>query len=192
MKQLNVFPECYVDTNLVSYLLGANVKHKSSCNEVVKALNKSESFAMGIIDADKRMPTFDAGFSEYVSKAVPSGSGEHLTMFIHGDGKRFLFTVKPAMDKFIIDAAAECGIKLPSYGLPASLNEFKKITKSIQAADDSNLRRLFGDINGSAEFQRFRNTLKYLTAKEYSADLSIVKKFFDGELTSADLGQYLL
>lgn len=192
MRQLNVFPECYVDTNLVSYLLGANVKHKSSCNEVVKALNKSESFAVGIIDADKRMPTFDAGFAKHVPKAVPIGGGEHLTMFIHEDGKRFLFTVKPAMDGFILDAANECGIKLASYGFPASLAEFKKITKRIQAADDSNLRRLFAGINNSSEFQRFRNTLKYLTAKEYSADVSIVKKFFDGELTSADLGQYLL
>ena len=49
MKQLNVFPECYVDTNLVCYLLGADVKHKSSCNEVVKALNKSNGFAVGIM-----------------------------------------------------------------------------------------------------------------------------------------------
>jgi hypothetical protein len=39
MKQYNVFPECNVDTNLVGYLLGGYPKHKSSCNEVVKAVN---------------------------------------------------------------------------------------------------------------------------------------------------------
>ena len=65
MKQYNVFPECNVDTNLVGYLLGGYPKHKSSCNEVVKAVNASDQFAVGIIDADKRAATMDAGFAEY-------------------------------------------------------------------------------------------------------------------------------
>ena len=46
MKQYNVFPECNVDTNLVGYLLGGYPKHKSSCNEVVKAVNVSDQFAV--------------------------------------------------------------------------------------------------------------------------------------------------
>lgn len=192
MRQLNVFPECYVDTNLVSYLLGSNVKHKSSCNEVVKALNKSETFAVGIIDADKRMPTFDAGFIKHIrNNATVDDYNKHLTMYIHNDGKRFLFTVKPAMDTFIMDAAEECGIKLVNYGFPSTLAEFKKITKTVQAAGDPKLRRLFMGINGAAELQRFRNTLKYLTSKEYDTDVSIVKKFFDGELSSSELVNYL-
>ena len=37
MKQMNVFPECNVDTNLVGFILGGYVKHKSTCNEVAKA-----------------------------------------------------------------------------------------------------------------------------------------------------------
>ena len=64
-EQMNVFPECNVDTNLVSYILGGYVKHKSCCNEVVKAVNSSETFAIGIIDADKRHATMDKGFYEY-------------------------------------------------------------------------------------------------------------------------------
>lgn len=191
MRQLNVFPECYVDTNLVSYLLGSNVKHKSSCNEVVKALNKSEAFAIGIIDADKRMPTFDAGFTKYIRKDTNAVDNKHLTMYIHNDGKRFLFTVKPAIDTFIMDAAEECGIKLTAYGFPSTLSEFKRITKTVQAAGDPKLRRLFMGINGATELQRFRNTLKYLTSKEYNTDVSIVKKFFDGELSSSELVNYL-
>ena len=191
MKQLNVFPECYVDTNLVSYLLGSSVKHKSSCNEVVKALNRSDVFAVGIIDADKRMPTIDAGFSEYVPKVVEDAAKRHLTMYINDDGKRFLFTVKPAMDKFIMDAADECGVKLTSFGFPSNLSEFKRITKTIQAADDSKLRNLFSGIKDSGEFQRLRNTLKYLMWKQYDVDVQIVRGFFDGELLSDDLAKYL-
>lgn len=187
MKQLNVYPECYVDTNLVAYILGKDVKHKSSCNEVVKALNNSEEFAVGIIDADKRMPTFDSGFVKY---GVDGASG-HLSLFIHNDGKRFLFTVKPAMDKFIMDASAGCDVSLRELGFPTDLNGFKKVTKSIMASEDAGLRRLFAAISGFEELQRFRNTLKYLTAKQYLADVSVVKKFFDGELKSNDLCRYL-
>ena len=180
-----------MDTNLVSYLLGANVKHKSSCNEVVKALNGSDVFAVGIIDADKRMPTIDAGFSEHVPKVAEGASGRHLTMFIHEDGKRFLFTVKPAMDKFIMDAAAECDVRLGTFGFPEDLPAFKRITKTIQAAEDSKLRNLFSGIRESSEFQRLRNTLKYLITKQYDIDVQVVRDFFDGALQSPDLVKYL-
>lgn len=188
MKQLNVYPECYVDTNLVAYILGKDVKHKSSCNEVVKALNNSEEFAVGIIDADKRMPTFDSGFVKYGA----DGALGHLSLFIHNDGKRFLFTVKPAMDRFIMDAAEGCGVSLREFGFPITLSGFKKVTKSIMAADDAGLRRLFSAISGFEELQRFRNTLKYLTAKQYLVNVSVVKEFFDGELKATDLCRYIL
>jgi hypothetical protein len=107
MKQYNVFPECNVDTNLVGYLLGGYPKHKSSCNEVVKAVNGTDQFAIGIIDADKRSATMDEGFVEYKLDEGVDGINRHVAMYTHGDGKRYLFTVKPAMDKFILDANQE-------------------------------------------------------------------------------------
>ena len=142
MKQMNVFPECNVDTNFVGYILGGFVKHKSTCNEVTKAINNSQEFAVGIIDADKRMATLDSGFKQYEIEIV-DGKHRHVAMFIHNDGKRFVFTVKPAMDKFILDAAKEVGVDIKSVGFPSSLDEFKKYTKRIQAANDPQLRNLF-------------------------------------------------
>lgn len=58
MKQkmlLNVLPECYVDTNMIEYLLDAGVNHQHSCSKVVGQLNTafSDRFAIGIIDKDK-------------------------------------------------------------------------------------------------------------------------------------------
>ena len=54
-KLFNVIPECYIDTNLIEFLLNAKVNHQHSCNNVIKALNnKKEEFAIGIIDNDKR------------------------------------------------------------------------------------------------------------------------------------------
>ena len=188
---MNVYPECNVDTNLVGYILGGYVKHKSTCNEVAKALNKSNEFAIGIIDADKRMATLDVGFKKYDNGYEADGEKVHLTMYIHSDGKRFMFTVKPAMDKFLLDAAKQLGIDLKAAGYPSTLEAFKKETKRIQAADDSKLRNLFAMIRDNEELQRFRNTLKYLMKKQYDVDIDIVKSFFDGNLTNSDLPNYL-
>ena len=191
MKQLNVFPECYIDTNLVGFILGGYVKHKSTCNEVAKAVNKSNEFAIGIIDADKRMATLDSGFEKYDNGYEADGENVHVTMYIHSDGKRFMFTVKPAMDKFLLDAAKQLGINLKDAGYPSTLEAFKKETKRIQAAEDAKLRNLFAMILDNEELQRFRNTLKYLMKKQYDADIDIVKSFFDGSLTKIDLPKYL-
>ena len=37
-KLLNVLPECYVDTNLIEYLLNAGVNHQHCCSKVVGQL----------------------------------------------------------------------------------------------------------------------------------------------------------
>ena len=191
MKQHNVFPECNVDTNLVGFILGGYAKHKSSCNEVVKAVNHAAGFAVGVIDADKRQATMDSGFEEYKLDENVDGERRHIAMFVHQDGRRFMFTVKPAMDKFILDAAAVQHVDLRKAGFPTTLEGFKKVTKRIQAADDHDLRKLFGMIAGYDELQRFRNTLKYLMTKQYDVDVDTAKRFFKGDLSSDDLAVYL-
>lgn len=191
MKQHNVFPECNVDTNLVGHILGGYAKHKSCCNEVVKAVNGTDEFAVGIIDADKRLATMDAGFSKYEQPEGCEGRNVHLDMYIHQDEKRYVFTVKPAMDRFIMDAATELNVNLREVGFSNTLAGFKKETKRVQAANDPKLRRLFQRIADSQELTRFRNTLKYLMAKQYDAKPSVAMQFFDGELTTANLAEIL-
>lgn len=190
-KQLNVYPECYVDTSLVSYLLAGCVKHKSSCNEVVKALNNSDTFAIGIIDADKRMPTIDPGFKEYELDEKVDGEKRHIRLYIHNDNRRFLFTVYKAMDSFIFHAAIHQQANMEAFGNAQDVDEFLKYTKSVQSGTDPKLRRLYGEIDDYPEMMRFRNTLKYLMAKLYEVDIEIVKRFFDGRLEKEDLHQYL-
>ena len=191
MKQFNVFPECNVDTNLVGFLVGGFAKHKSCCNEVVKAVNNADSFAIGIIDADKRQATMDPGFKEYVLQEPVDGEHRHVAMFVHEDGKRFMFTIKPAMDKFVWDAARQQGVSMRDAGYSASFEGFKKDTKRIQAATDAKLRNLFDKISGCPELQRLKNTLKYLVNMQYEADVAVAKQFFDGTLTSDNLSENL-
>ena len=190
MRQKRVFPECNVDTNLVCHILGGAAMHKSTCNEVVKAVNGSDSFSIGIIDADKRPATMDPGFEEFVESQKADGESKHLTMFVHRDAKRYMFTVKPAMDKFILDAAKEQNVDLRKAGFATSLDGFKRQTKRTQASNDPLLRRLFAQIEHNPELRRFRNTLKYLTTMQYNADPDTAKRFFTGELGDDDLQQY--
>lgn len=176
-----------MDTNFVGHLLGGAVMHKSTCNEVVKAVNKSDQFAVGIIDADKRLATMDAGFVAYEQAPAADGENKHVTMFVHADGKRFMFTVNPAMDKFILDAAKEQKVDMAAAGYDSTLEGFKKETKRISAANDPKLRRLFDLIKDNSELMRFRNTLRYLMTAMYEADPKVAKRYFDGTLTEDDL-----
>ena len=189
MKQERIFPECYIDTNLVSYIVGGHVMHKSSCNEVVKAVNSSDSFAVGIIDADKRLATMDAGFQKY--EPEQNAHHEHISMYVHADGKRFIFTVHPAMDKFILDAASHQGVRVEDFGYPSAMKDFTKFTKKITAANDSRFRNLISAIAKYPEMQRFRNTLKYMISNKQHIDINVAKRFFNGTLDSASLPQYL-
>ena len=189
MKQERIFPECYIDTNLVSYIVGGHVMHKSCCNEVVKAVNQSDSFAIGIIDEDKRLARMDAGFKIY--EPAQNVGVKHISMFIHDDGKRFVFTVRPAMDKFILDAAAHQRVKVEDFGYPSALKEFTRCTKKITAANDSNFRGLISAVVKYPEMQRFRNTLKYLVSNKGSIDIEVAKRFFCGTLDNSWLQQYI-
>ncbi len=182
MKQQRVFPECNVDTNFVGHLIGVEAMHKSSCNEVVKAVNLSDQFAIGIIDADKRMPTMDEGFVRFDQSKESDGENKHVSMYIHNDGKRYMFTVKPAMDKFILDAANQQNVDMKAAGYSSTLEGFKKETKRITASNDPKLRKLFDLIKNNPEVKCFKNTLKYLIAFQYNADIETAKNFFDGSL----------
>ena len=129
----------------------------------------------------------DPGFSEFQLPEPVDGEHRHVAMFVHEDCKRYIFTVKPAMDKFVWDAANAEGVNMLEAGYSTSFEKFKKETKRVQAATDTKLRNLFNLIVGYPELQKLRNTLKYLICKQYDSDPDTAKKFFDGTLTNDNL-----
>ncbi len=68
MKDLDIIPECYIDTNLIETILNTKgcytegVNHQKGCNTVVKTMNDPKKlkneFALGIVDADKQQPSY--------------------------------------------------------------------------------------------------------------------------------------
>lgn len=99
-KMMNVLPECYVDTNLIEYLLDAAVNHQHSCSKVVGQLNSTfaDRFAIGIIDKDK----VELG---YIRECEDIAKTEHLTLMKHRTRPQYLITIAPTSvdDDYIND-----------------------------------------------------------------------------------------
>lgn len=169
-----IIPECYVDTTLVSTLLGGiGVNHQKGCNNVVsKMRNKfKDSFAVGIIDNDKRRPGY---LDEFV---LVSGS-EHLALYKHTSMHHFIITISPAAEVFILDSAKETGLSMPDFGLPSDLNGLKKITKRIVSSKNDSLTRLFSSLRSFGEVALLTGVLEYLLENKYSASVEELTGIF--------------
>ena len=172
-KKLYIMPECYVDTNLIEYLVKAGVNHQHSCTKVVGLLknNFADKFAIGIIDKDK----VELG---YINECNTIAETEHLTFMKHNTGHQYLITVKPAIDKFILDSAKEQNVTPETYGLPSDLKEFTQVSKSVTSNNDTRFKELFEDIKDNYEIKVLRRVLKYLSDNQYKVDMETLKGLF--------------
>lgn len=175
MKQkiFDVMPECYVDTNLIEYLLGASVNHQHCCSKVVALLNGkfADAFAIGIIDKDK----FELG---YIKECDVIAKTKHLTLMKHKSRPQYLITIYPAIDKFVLDCSKEQGVQTEKFGIPSNLKEFTKISKSITSNSDVRFKNLFNAIKKSSEFCILKRTLQYLLGHKYETDMSQLSSYF--------------
>lgn len=170
----NVIPECYVDTNLIQYLIHGTVNHQHSCNNVVGTLKKtfSNRFAVGIIDKDK----VEVGYLAECDTIVRS---EHLCVLKHRLLPHYLITVSPAIDGFLLDCAKEQSVCLEDYQLPSNLKEFTKLSKRTTANKDPQIRNLIIAIKSNKEIIALGRTLKYLQEAKYESNNDEIKSFFE-------------
>lgn len=171
-QALNIIPECFVDTNLVSTILGGiGVNHQKGCNNVAaRMLDKyKDSFAIGIIDKDKRKPG-------YLDEFELLGQSAHLSLYKHPTRHHYIVTVSPAAEGFILSAVNDAEISMDNYGLPSDLKGLKRITKTIVSNRDSRLMSLFRDLNNNGgEFATLRIILEYLLNNGYNVDVDALK-----------------
>lgn len=170
---LNIIPECYIDTNLIEYLLQAGVNHQHCCSKVINQLKTtfSDRFAIGIIDKDK----VELG---YIKECDELATTTHLTLMKHKTQHQYLITIKPAIDRFILDCAKEQGVDTKNFELPSTLRDFTKITKSITSNTDTRFKSLFEAIQENREICNLRNTLQYLCNNTYNANSDEIKDMF--------------
>lgn len=178
-RLLYVLPECYVDTNLIEYLLNAGVNHQHCCSKVVERLNSifKDRFAVGIIDKDK----VEMG---YIRDCDTIARTKHLTLMKHRDRHQYLITIAPAVDKFVLDCANEQNVDPENYGLPGDLSKFTKESKDVTANSDSRFKRLFAAIKANNEIRSLKMALKYLCENSYNSDTGQLREIFIRALES--------
>lgn len=163
-KRLFIYPECYVDTNLVNFLIDGKSNHQHSCNKVLDCLKKNNGFAVGMIDDDKRKT--HPYFGEF-EKVCSNG---HLVLYKYkGITIQYLITIKPAIDKFLLDLAGDCNVDLSKFGLSSDLEEFKKRTKRESSSTDTAFRLLFKAVEEHSEMKALKASFDYLINKKYKA-----------------------
>ncbi len=166
-------PECFVDTNLIEYLLNAGVNHQHCCSKVVGQLKSTfaDKFAIGIIDKDK----VQLG---YIQECDIIATAEHLTLMKHRERHQYLITIAPAVDKFVLDCAQEQMVDVKDFGLPSELITFTKESKSVSSNSDPRFKSLFAAIKNNSEIHTLKMALKYLCENQYSSDSAFLKELF--------------
>jgi hypothetical protein len=176
-RRIEIIPECYVDTTLISILLGSDVNHKKGCPSVAMEMQggrSANSFAVGIVDNDKRKLNYFEQFTLIVENPL-------LHLFRHPKKPQFLIKIggeAEAMESFILACADAAGIDLSQYGLKPDLESLKAKTKSTTSMDDPQLKSLFRDLSKTGEVARLKSILKYLDEKRYQSSDEELKKMF--------------
>lgn len=172
-KLLHVIPECFVDTNLIEYLLNAGVNHQHCCSKVVGQMKSTfaDRFAIGIIDKDKvRLG--------YIKECDVIARTEHLTLMKHRERHQYLITIAPAVDKFVLDCAEEQMVDVKDFGLSSELNRFIDESKRVSSNSDARFKSLFAAIKNNSEIQSLKMTLKYLCENQYTSDSAYLRELF--------------
>ena len=174
-KLLNVLPECYVDTNMIEYLLDAGVNHQHSCSKVVGQLKTtfSDRFAIGIIDKDK----VELG---YIPECDVIAHTQHLTFLKHRTRSQFLITIAPAIDGFVLDCAIEQGVDTKQFGIPSDLKGFTQMSKSVTSNTDARFKALFVAIKDNAEIKALKMSLKYMCEEQYRVANEVLRAMIEG------------
>ena len=171
-----IFPECFVDTNIMKTLLYLEgVNHRHGCNNVLKGMNEcksAEKFAVGIIDDDKRKPTD-------FQKFKPLTESKYLKLLKHEDRLHFLIVVCKAAEDFLISCVNELQLNLSDYGFPETLEELKKVTKNCESDKNPQIKKLINAVRNSSEMSRLERTLKYLQENQCKVNIKVLQKVFE-------------
>lgn len=172
----NIFPECYVDTNILKTLLRLDgVNHQHGCSKVMSGMKKgkfAEGLAIGVIDDDKRK-TYDYRDFHELAKS------EHLTLMKHKERHHYLIFVCKAAEDFLLSCAKELQLDLSQYDLPSTLEELKEVTKNTESDKDTRIRRLVNALRDSSEMSRLDRTVNYLQDKQYAVDVKELTAVFN-------------
>jgi hypothetical protein len=133
-------------------------------------------FAVGIIDADKRRPS-------YLNNFIEVASSKHLKLFRHSYRPHFIILVHPAADEFILSCAKAAEIDVADYNLPPDFKDFTAQSKNVMSNKDYRFKLLFKSLENFGEFKLLKSLISYFVSTTYKAsDEEINTIFCDGEV----------
>lgn len=170
----SVLPECYVDTCLIETLVPPenNYNHQKGSGTVAKKMKNffGDRFALGIIDKDKRE-------LYYLREFTPVLKSNSLELYKHNSLHHYLILISPAIEIFILTNAIAAGISVASFGLPETLDEFRRESKLVNSKRDPRFKKLFKALIKieEEEIMLLTTWVSYLKAENYNADMEVLK-----------------
>ena len=163
MIELNIIPECYVDTKVAEIVGQASRKynHQHGCGDVANRMIKvKDDICLGIIDEDKNKGPRAKYFSEFVLIKEEN----NLLLKKHKERKQYLILICPEIEQWLMNDAKSVQIDPADdkYDLPSNLKGFTSISKTR-------------DIDRNEGFYRF---IKALINKS-SPSVTTLKKWMD-------------
>ncbi len=129
MTELNIIPECYVDTKVTEIVGRAFYNHQHGCGDVANRLIKSkDEICLGIIDEDKNKGPRAKYFSEF--KIIKEEN--NLVLKKHKDRKQYLILICPEIEQWLMKDAIAVQIDPTDekYKLPLDLQGFTSLCKT--------------------------------------------------------------
>jgi len=170
-----IIPECYIDSCLIEVLLHADrehVNHQKGNGTVAREMKNKfrEAFCVRIIDEDRKE-------LDYLKEFDPINETDCLRFWKHRDKHHFMIQLRPVIENWIISACEKVGILLKDYYLPGSVNELKRISKSVASKKDPRFVKLFKDLvkKESEPVLQLKNWLEYLKTNKFNVDVNRLK-----------------
>lgn len=171
----SIIPECYADTLLIETLVPTKkgYNHQHNCFKVEATMKGLKSFALGIIDRDKKQIKYLEKFN-----VIDKVEG-NLILWRHADKQihHWIIQICPALEKWLLNVCEQENIDVTSFGEDL-FNGIKFFTKSTSRLNSPILQSLFIEINKRNEnlsVRKLKGWVKLLKEKNYQADINELK-----------------
>ena len=171
----SIIPECFADTLLIEILVPTKrgYNHQRSCFKVESTMKGLNSFALGIIDKDKKQIKYLDKFKIIDEVAGDLILWRHVDIEIH----HWIIQICPALEKLLLKICKTENIDTNNFGDDA-LEGIKYFTKSASRLNSPILQTLFNEIrrkNKNVIVRKLIGWVKILKEKNYQVDINELK-----------------
>ncbi len=171
----SIIPECFADTLLIEILVPTKrgYNHQRSCFKVEATMKGLNSFAVGIIDRDKKQIKYLDKFEIIDEVAGDLILWRHTEKQIH----HWIIQICPALERLLLKICETENIDTSDFGDDA-LEGIKYFTKSASRLNNPTLQTLFNEINRKSKnliVKKLKGWVKILKEKNYQVDINELK-----------------